>query len=76
MNMATSVQILDEVVCHSSDSFGKGMNLTIIAPAISSIFWQQIIIHISFFKDNTSLDYLLIFLYQGAIYKVAINFPP
>ena len=36
MDMAVQVQILDEVVriSHSTNTFGKGMNLTILPPTM------------------------------------------
>ena len=37
MDMVTQVQILDKAVCisHSANTLGKGMNPTILSPAMS-----------------------------------------
>ena len=42
MDTATRVQILNEAVCisHSGDTFGKGMNPTILLPAMGNIVRQ------------------------------------
>ena len=50
MDTVTRVQIMDEAVCisHSANTFGKGMNPTILSSAIgkykgSSLVWQLVL---------------------------------